>query len=68
MCIIIIVSDNIADRVHVFLPRYCQFSFLDIARLVIRQSRSQPDNLVMLCKFKSFSLFNSLEIDSLYGL
>ena len=28
----------------------------------------QPDNLVMLCKFKSLSLFISLEIDSSYGL
>ena len=32
------------------------------------QWRSQPDSLVMLCKFKSLSLFISLEIDSLYGL
>ena len=31
------------------------------------QWRSQPHNLVMLCKFKSLS-FISLEIDSLYGL
>ena len=29
-------------------------------------ARSQPDNLVMLCKFKSLSLFISLEIDSFY--
>ena len=31
------------------------------------QQRSQPDNLVMLCKFKS-SLFISLEIDFFYSL
>ena len=29
--------------------------------------RSQPDNLVMLCKFKPLLLFICLEIDSLYG-
>ena len=32
------------------------------------QYRSQPDNLVMLCKFKSLSLFISLEINSFYSL
>ena len=31
------------------------------------QYRSQPVNFVMLCKFKSLSLFISLEIYSLYG-
>ena len=37
-------------------------------RLIANQElyRSQPDNLVMLCKFKSLSLFISLEIDSFY--
>ena len=38
------------------------------AQILYTQSvANQPDNLVMLCKFKSFSLFISLEIHSLYG-
>ena len=42
-------------------------TFININNALL-QLQSQPDNLVTLPKFKSLSLFISLEIDSLYGI
>ena len=37
------------------------------SKIVCTQWRSQPDNLVPLCKFQIISLFISLEIDCFYS-
>ena len=55
------------------LPETMSYALQQVSHLKYLQQnsqaeRSQPESLVMLCKFISLSLFISLEIDYLYGL
>ena len=59
------ISRNIRDAFFYVIPASTEKLWYWMGHYMWR---SQPDSLVMLCKFKSLSLFISLEIDSLYGL
>ena len=64
----LVIMENTGSRLKLLVVVVnLQLSFLLQVSFNIGQYQSQPDNLVMPYKFKSLSLFISLEIHSLYG-